>query len=178
MHDILDEIRRYDHQQYDAFICCILTHGKLNEVYGSDGLSIPIQELTGLFNGFKCHTLIGKPKLFFIQACQGNVKQPGVRPPARDNPPVNAQDIIDSIPIENDYLVGFSTLPGYASYRDPVQGSWYVISLVRHIHDLHDRVDMANVLTLVNGHMSKCSDKDGFKQSCPYRSTLTKPLFL
>ncbi|XP_072046785.1 uncharacterized protein [Amphiura filiformis] len=180
MHDILDEFRRYDHGQYDAFICCILTHGQMGEVYGSDSLPIRIEELLGLFNGVKCRSLIGKPKLFFIQACQGNVKQPGRRPVEsdNDNPPDNAQTIIDTIPIANDYLVGYSTLPGYASYRNTATGSWYVISLVKHIQDLHESVDMANVLALVNGHMSRCSDEDGFKQSSPYRSTLTQPLFL
>ncbi|XP_072047320.1 caspase-3-like [Amphiura filiformis] len=178
MHDVLDAIRQYDHRQYDAFVCCILTHGQMGEVFGSDSVPIRIEELLGLFNGVKCNSLLGKPKMFFIQACQGRVRQLGVRLPAMDSPPVNAQNMIDTLPIANDYLIGYSTLPGYASYRCEKKGSWYVISLVRHIKDLHDSVDMANVLALVNGHMSRCSVDEGYKQSSPYRSTLTMPLFL
>ena len=67
-----------DHMPFNCFICCILTHGKLGKVYGTDGATVDIMELTSSFKGAKCKSLVGKPKLFFIQACQGLEKQTGV----------------------------------------------------------------------------------------------------
>ena len=67
-----------DHTPFNCFICCILTHGKLGKVYGTDGATVDIMELTSSFKGAKCKSLVGKPKLFFIQACQGLEKQTGV----------------------------------------------------------------------------------------------------
>lgn len=66
-----------DHTAFNCFICCILTHGKLGKVYGTDGATVDIMELTSSFKGAKCQSLVGKPKLFFIQACQGLDKQTG-----------------------------------------------------------------------------------------------------
>ena len=176
MHDLLDRIRQYDHQQYDAFVCCILTHGQMGHVFGSDSVPIPIQELTGLFTGIKCRSLAGKPKLFFIQACQGKVRQEGVKRLVETDNPKDSS--ITTIPSENDFLIGMATVPGYASFRNRDDGSWYIMSLVEHIKQFHDRVDMANLLALVTGHMAKCVDENGFKQSPFYKSTLTMPLFL
>lgn len=35
-------------------------------IYGTDG-AIPIKSMTSLFKGDMCKSLVGKPKLFFIQ---------------------------------------------------------------------------------------------------------------
>lgn len=59
-----------DHSNYDAFVCCILTHGKLGVVYTSDGKAVEILSLVDYFSDRQCPSLKGKPKLFFIQACQ------------------------------------------------------------------------------------------------------------
>ena len=59
-----------DHTVYDAFVCCILTHGGLGVIYTSDGEPIRILDITEYFSDAKCLSLTGKPKLFFIQACQ------------------------------------------------------------------------------------------------------------
>lgn len=65
----------YDHQPFDCFVCCILSHGKIGAVYGTDGITVPIKDLTVNFKASSCQSLGGKPKLFFIQACQGTEKQ-------------------------------------------------------------------------------------------------------
>ena len=66
-----------DHAAYNCFVCFILTHGKLGKVYGSDGATVDIMRLTSCFKGDTCPSLVGKPKLFFVQACQGTDKQTG-----------------------------------------------------------------------------------------------------
>ena len=56
-----------DHSKYNGIICAILSHGKEGLIYGTDG-TVSIKELATIF---QVEALHGKPKLFFIQACQG-----------------------------------------------------------------------------------------------------------
>lgn len=78
--DIREQLKRVscrDHSAYDAFVLVILSHGKEDGVYGIDGDTkkgsgfVLLDEITSLFDGTSCPSLSGKPKMFFIQACQG-----------------------------------------------------------------------------------------------------------
>ena len=55
----------------DCFICCILSHGYEGGVYGNDGTAVSTKSIKNIFSGDNCPYLVTKPKLFFIQACQG-----------------------------------------------------------------------------------------------------------
>ena len=70
MEKLLLTMHLVDHSNYDAFVCCILTHGKLDVVYTSDEKPLLILQITEFFSEKNCLTLNGKPKMFFIQACQ------------------------------------------------------------------------------------------------------------
>ena len=61
-----------DHTNYNCFVCAVLTHGEGDIVYGVDGKTISLDELRNSIDGHSCPKLSGKPKLFFIQACQGS----------------------------------------------------------------------------------------------------------
>uniref|UniRef100_A0A673XSS8 Caspase family p20 domain-containing protein n=1 Tax=Salmo trutta TaxID=8032 RepID=A0A673XSS8_SALTR len=52
----------------DAFVCCILSHGIKEGVCATDGTVVPTIDILSPFNGEKCTILVGKPKVFFIQA--------------------------------------------------------------------------------------------------------------
>ena len=65
------------HQDSDAFLCFILSHGKLGEFYSVDNKSIKLIEIYRLFYSNNCHTLRNKPKCFFIQACQNRLNYAG-----------------------------------------------------------------------------------------------------
>jgi caspase 10 len=67
-----------DHTLYDCFVCCILSHGGTDEVSGVNNKSVSLKKITSYFTARKCTTLAGKPKLFFIQTCQGNKKMKGI----------------------------------------------------------------------------------------------------
>jgi len=58
-----------DHSNYDAFVCCLLTHGKLGVLYTSDAKPVRILDIVEYFDDIHCESLRGKPKMFFIQAC-------------------------------------------------------------------------------------------------------------
>ena len=74
----LRDVAARDHKNYDCFVCCILSHGVSDAVYGVDGVELPYSRLILPFKPNQCRGLTGKPKLFFIQACQGKTYQMGV----------------------------------------------------------------------------------------------------
>ena len=89
-----------------------------------------IQEVIETFSGTRCPSLIGKPKIFIIQACRGR----------RYNQTVQSSndwyDMTDSSadptvhPNISDYLVAYSTIPGHVSFNNNI-GSIYITTLVK-----------------------------------------------
>lgn len=136
---ILRDFQSMDHESKDCFICCILSHGDKGIIYGTDGKEASIRELTSYFTGSKCPSLAGKPKVFFIQACQGDNFQKAV-PVETDLEKDNYLDI-DSLPQKNyipdeaDFLLGMATVKYCVSYRDPMQGTWYIQSLCQSLKE-------------------------------------------
>lgn len=55
-----------DHSDADCFLMVFLSHGENDHVYTKDD-KIRIQDITSLFKGDKCKSLVGKPKIFVLQ---------------------------------------------------------------------------------------------------------------
>ena len=61
-----------DHENYDAFFLCVMSHGAAGVVYGVDGVGVDIKtDIVEPFHQDRCRALCGKPKIFLFQACQG-----------------------------------------------------------------------------------------------------------
>uniref|UniRef100_A0A7M4ELJ1 Caspase family p20 domain-containing protein n=1 Tax=Crocodylus porosus TaxID=8502 RepID=A0A7M4ELJ1_CROPO len=75
---IMQMYSKKDHSSMDCFICCLLSHGDKGQLKGTDWKSVPIKGLVSCFIGSNCKSLAGKPKLFFIQACQGTHKEQSI----------------------------------------------------------------------------------------------------
>ena len=56
-----------DHSSCASFVCVMLSHGEEGQIYGTDDHPVELKALTGMFRGDLCRSLVGKPKLFFIQ---------------------------------------------------------------------------------------------------------------
>lgn len=52
----------------DCFLLVFLSHGENDHVYTYDG-KVSIQDITAMFKGDKCQSLVGKPKIFILQVC-------------------------------------------------------------------------------------------------------------
>lgn len=71
-----------EHVESNCSVVCLLSHGEEGYVFGTDGKKIPLDEIFMMFDNTQCRGLIGKPKVFFIQACRGGlscryvIKQP------------------------------------------------------------------------------------------------------
>ncbi|XP_059784437.1 caspase-10 isoform X1 [Balaenoptera ricei] len=170
LEEVLQQFQTHPgHADGDCFVFCVLTHGKFGAVYSSDGELIPIRQIMSHFTAQQCPALAHKPKLFFIQACQGEEIQPSVSIEADAvNPEHVPPSLQDSVPVEADFLLGLATVPGYVSFRHMEEGSWYIQSLYNHLKDLVPRQeDILSILTAVNDDVSRQADKRGKKKQMP-----------
>lgn len=106
--DVLSEAAQSSHSDADCFMLVFLSHGEQDHIYAYDG-KISIQDITALFKGDKCQSLVGKPKIFILQACRGD---------KHDNP-VKPCDDVDSEMKTNEIVVDASamhTLPAGADF--------------------------------------------------------------
>ncbi|XP_069839422.1 caspase-8-like isoform X1 [Dendropsophus ebraccatus] len=170
--------REQNHEQNDCFVCCVLSHGNRGLIYGTDGQSVPIKDLTSCFCSSQCSTLTGKPKLFFIQACQGKDKQKLVSLPTDAHRASDGSKFSDDlIPDEPDFLLGMATTLQYVSYRDPVHGTWYIQSLCKQLHaSYQSQEDIISTLTKVNLELSKKQANHHETQMPQPWTTLTRKL--
>ncbi|XP_023277668.1 caspase-8-like [Seriola lalandi dorsalis] len=162
----------------DAFVCCILSHGKQGVVLGVDREPLSIKQITRTFKATDKSPLTGKPKLFLIQACQGQQIQPGVL----------LQDLEDDdcpspfIPEVADVLVAIATVEDYAAIRHKTDGSWFIQSVCQQLKEgCQRREDITTILQRVNDEVSQkeASSKPGAKKQMPeVRFTLRKRLVL
>ncbi|XP_067055298.1 uncharacterized protein [Acropora muricata] len=177
MKQIAQEMASWNHSAYDAFIFSILTHGKEGLLYGTDG-TISIRDLTSEFKD--ATTLAGKPKMFFFQACQGNRYLDGMDVP--DGPDSEASSEV-SVPVGADFLYAYSTAPGYRSWRNLVDGSWFIQSLTKVFEEKAERMDILRMLTRVSARVSTFKSRtgeyysDNKRQVCSIVSRLRKDLY-
>ena len=101
----------------------MLSHGNEGILYGYDH-SYPAQKIWEPFTADRCPSLAGKPKLFFLQACQGSKMDSG----ASVKMTRTSTDSLASYktPLFADFLMAHSTVTGYYSWRNTVQGSWFI----------------------------------------------------
>ncbi|XP_077498803.1 caspase-7-like isoform X2 [Amblyomma americanum] len=146
--DIKEELKKLgeeDYRNYDCFVCCFLTHGTDKDtLYASDGNRVSVDDVMAPFHGDKCRSLRGKPKLFFIQACRGGKLQRGISLDSAD-----ARGVGIRIPTHADFLVAYSTVPGFVAWRDPERGSWFVQRLCSVLLELAPSTDLLHMLTVV-----------------------------
>ncbi|XP_024292292.1 caspase-6 isoform X3 [Oncorhynchus tshawytscha] len=109
--EVLDQISQAaeaNHADADCFVCVFLSHGENDHVYAYDD-KITIQDITALFKGDKCKSLVGKPKIFILQACRGD----------KHDDPVTPMDVVDSEVKTNEVVVDAGvvyTLPAGADF--------------------------------------------------------------
>ncbi|XP_024907581.1 caspase-6 isoform X3 [Pteropus alecto] len=188
----IHEASNSSHVDADCFLCVFLSHGEDNHIYAYDA-KIEIQTLTGLFKGDKCQSLVGKPKIFIIQACRGNQHDVPVRPfdavdHRTDQLGANVTQVdaasVYTLPAGADFLMCYSVAEGYYSHRETVNGSWYIQDLCEMLGTFGSSLEFTELLTLVNRKVSRrrvdfCKDPSaiGKKQVPCFASMLTKKLY-
>ncbi|XP_031719126.1 caspase-3a [Anarrhichthys ocellatus] len=176
MKQVLTSVSKEDHSCYASFVCVLLSHGDEGVFFGTDG-SVKLRYLTSLFRGDHCKSLVGKPKLFFIQACRGTDLDAGIEADS-------GEDGTTRIPVEADFLYAFSTAPGYYSWRNTMSGSWFMQSLCDMITTYGKELELQHIMVRVNHKVAvefkSVSNSPGFdakKQIPCIVSMLTKEMY-
>lgn len=102
-----------DHKDNDCLLIAILSHGELGFLHSKD-THYKLEAITSYFSADRCPSLAGKPKLFFIQACQGDNLDGGavMRREATETDSNGYQSMSYTIPVHADFLIAYSTIPG------------------------------------------------------------------
>ncbi|KAI8479310.1 Casp10p [Branchiostoma belcheri] len=160
----LEQAGEEDHSNFDCFVCCVMSHGAQGKVFSSDEYPIEISLLLKPFNAKECPSLVGKPKLFFIQACQGVHVQERV--------PVDCAfdaNAVLHVSQEADFFVGLPTVPGCVARRDD-DGAPYIYHLTNVFKEFGDTYDLLTMMTVVANKM----DQRGVSSN---HSTLRKSVY-
>lgn len=175
---VLTSVSQDDHSCSASFVCVLLSHGDDGVFFGTDA-SVELRSLTSLFRGDRCLSLVGKPKLFFIQACRGTDLDGGIETDSLPNGSPTAR-----IPVEADFLYAYSTAPGYYSWRNTQTGSWFMQSLCEMISKYGKELEILHIMTRVNHKVAvefeSISNSPGFdakKQIPCVVSMLTKEMY-
>ncbi|CAB4060190.1 unnamed protein product [Lepeophtheirus salmonis] len=128
--------KKTNYESYDYFILFILAHGTciqgaVDVIYGVDGKPLNLNFIRDSFiKGNNCGSLVGKPKIFFIQACRGNESMRSL--------PVISPDskVLGHVAEIEGCLVFKSTWEGYVSYRHDLYGTFFVQYLCKRLKSL------------------------------------------
>ena len=177
---LLQSYAERNHTKAQCLIVAILTHGgKGGSLYGVDGRLVKVETLTKFFMGGKCPSLVGKPKLFFIQACREKKRDSAVKGSEETDSLQQTNEITEEVilPSQSDSLLSFA-VEGYASWNHAEYGSWYVRDLVEVFTKNAAKEHLLDMLTMVNDKVSKRSaSEDGSKQISSVKSELRKKLY-
>ncbi|XP_020490057.2 caspase-3 [Labrus bergylta] len=179
MKQLMISVSQEDHSKSASFVCVLLSHGEEGGIYGTDAFE-KFENFTKYFKGDRCKSLVGKPKLFFIQACRGSDLDSG----ATVETDSVAVEKTERIPVEADFLYAYSTAPGYYSWRNTSNGSWFMQALCEMLHQYSRELELMQIMTRVNRkvatHFESASNLPGFsgkKQIPCIVSMLTKDFY-
>ncbi|KAL7877067.1 hypothetical protein SRHO_G00037180 [Serrasalmus rhombeus] len=113
---ILRKAAEANHTDADCFVCVFLSHGDDGHVFARDN-TVDIKEITALFKGNRCRSLVGKPKIFIFQACRGKVHENAVTPLARGDSEMSSEVVEEAAilctpPAGEDFLMCYCVSEG------------------------------------------------------------------
>ena len=183
MKNLFEEMSLTDHTPNDCFLCVILSHGEDGGIiYGTDD-SVALNDLFSYILPNKCTSLTGKPKLFFVQACRGTKFDEGTEMKDAIGSFGAHVTPVQKIPLWADVLIAYSSVPGHYSWRNDMNGSWFIQSLCDILEKEGSELEIHQIMTKVNYRVayeyeskSKVDQWNGMKQIPYVASMLTKEL--
>lgn len=187
MLEILVEERNSDyHIDKNMFVLFVMSHGIGDAVCGSDNETLPVKQITALFNNSNCPNLREKPKIFFVQACRGTAKP--IDTPLRetevllytDAVPVRrivCQETERAINEDADIATVYSTVENQVAWRHTKSGSCFIKDLVDVITEKACKSDLLGMITdtFSRLHQNNLTDESQIGQRV---DTLRKKVYL
>ena len=153
---------------HDSFICCLLSHGTEGVVNGTDGKEFDLKNIYNYLG--PCKHLSGKPKMAFIQACQG--EKIAIVPPASVQSDGAASVQSDGITTEIcDFLKSSAAFYGQQSFR-AADGTWYINALCKIFKENYKKMDVVSMIIDVHKEVTNMTGEMKEKprekcQQCP-----------
>lgn len=155
-------VAKQDHTDHSCLIVCILSYGNLGMLYAHDKC-YKANSIWSYFtpgkNGSdkeKTLTLTGKPKLFFIQACQERKISKSTTQHLQRIQMLTVPDDGTSksskefrLPNHADFLIAYSTMSGHYSWSNSESGSWFIEALCNILNQFGTQYDLLTLLTSV-----------------------------
>jgi len=173
--------------KHDALVVILLSHGTESGIYGVDGLEVDLNDILTYYDNKKCKQLMGKPKIFIVQACRGRLADYGVKDeqtffsqpesqtltqPSQltqmnaESPKISRWSEIDKNyhPTRTDIVLCFSCHTGFVSTRNEEEGSWLGASLATHLQNEAHRRHLIEIFNMVSRDVRRRKSTDGHKQ--------------
>eukprot|EP00058_Branchiostoma_floridae_P018703 XP_002604192.1 hypothetical protein BRAFLDRAFT_73465 [Branchiostoma floridae] len=173
--ELLKFSKRKEHAERDCCVVVTMTHGKEDHIYGTDGDAVPLATIFSMFDNDSCPSLSGKPKLFFVQACQGD-KTGGNRHQAveySDGYQLTSSDTPVPPVWKSDMFIAYPSPWGYQSVRTE-DGSPFLGAITKVFSEHAKDTNLFDMMTMVNREVSDASK--GLVQP-EVHSTLRKQLY-
>lgn len=190
MKDVLRQTAALCKSKHDAVVIILLSHGCESGIYGTDVVEVDLQQIVSYFDNKQCRQLIGKPKIFIVQACRGRLTDYGVRnytqaffsqPESQsvsqqtsqiysnsETPKLPRWSEIDRFskePLRTDVLICFSCMSGYVSNRNERAGSWLGVALALYLQKYACKKHLMEILNMVSRNVRARTSSDGLKQA-------------
>ena len=134
---------------HDSFICCIMSHGDNEGIEGVDRKEVTMEELALLVGPKKCPNLVGKPKIFILEASRGQKI-----PQAIDFDGTAEHKKIMGIPPDADYFFAYSTTPTTMNMRRPSQGTFYTQILCEKLQKKASKMSLHDIVVCVHDKLA------------------------
>ncbi|XP_076086265.1 caspase-9-like [Mytilus galloprovincialis] len=174
-----------DLHRVDSLIVVLMSHGNDEVILGTDCRRLNVISLIKKFNADYCPAMMGKPKMFIVNACRGDdvdcnpilgSTQPCFDKTETDSGPTSLDR---KQPANSDLLIAYSTFPGYVSFRDEEEGSWFIQCLEEVFRESASEEHVMDMLTQVNDKVaSKSESMMGYNQTPAPSTTLRYKWFL
>lgn len=173
--------------KHDALVVILLSHGTESGIYGTDGLEVDMHDILTYFDNKRCKQMMGKPKVFIVQACRGRLADQGVKdsqtffsqPESQTltqpsqftqnsmaSPKISRWSELDKNyhPTRTDMVLCFSCHTGFVSTRNEEEGSWLGSSLSLHLEKEACRRHLIEIFNMVSRDVRRRKSSDGYKQ--------------
>ncbi|XP_048742245.2 caspase-2-like [Ostrea edulis] len=132
--EVLESTSRHLNDHANAYYCFtffLMGHGSQFGVRTADKgkkkMTITVEEILNYFKNDKVSNFTGKPKVFFLQCCRGELHQDTVVQPDSDD---EDSDKL-RVPADGDILIAHATTEGYKAYRYKDFGSIFIYNCIK-----------------------------------------------
>lgn len=164
----LDYVSGFDHSDSDCILIAVLSHGTDGDYVLAYDQPYKTDNLWSRFT--KCKTLVGKPKMFLIQACRGGKLDYGTFI-EHDGP-----NDCDRIASNADILIAYCSAPGFNCHRDQIAGSRFIQAFCQVLGKEAYSRDILSILTRVANKVASAVSLYGTMQIPSVVSQLTKDI--